>query len=96
LFSCHFGHAAAPIDALRRAERSENSSTLGGENRLILEGASERSGRSALRAANQANTSQDEIRHYVQLYLIRGRFLSSYVNRIDGVQDCTDNRRFNL
>lgn len=77
LFSCHFGYAAAPIDALRRAERSESSSALVSENRLFPEGApsSGRSGRSALRAADQADASQDEIRHYVQLYPIRGRYL---------------------
>jgi len=75
LFSCHFGHAVAPIDPLCCAERSESSSELVGENRLVLKGApsSGRSGRSALRTADQTDASQDEIRHYVQLYPICGR-----------------------
>lgn len=73
LFSCYFGYAAASVDALRRAEYSESSSAL--ENRLFPEGApsSGRTGRPTLRAADEADASQNEIRHYVQLYPIRGR-----------------------
>lgn len=75
LFSCHFGLAAASIDALRRSKCTESSSALG-ENRLFREGASSSSGhpgRVALRAADEADASQNEIRYYVQLHPIRGR-----------------------
>lgn len=59
LFSCHLGLAAAPVDALRGAKCSENSSAFGSENWIVLEGASPsgHSGRSALRAADQADAS---------------------------------------
>jgi len=75
LFSCHFGLAAASVDTLRRSESSESTAAFG-ESRLFHQGASSpgHPGRTALRAADQADASQDEIWHHVQLYSLCGRF----------------------
>jgi len=74
LFSCHFGLAAASVDTLRRSESSESTAAFG-ESRLFHQGTPSpgHPGRAALRAADQADASQDEIRYHVQLYSLCGR-----------------------
>lgn len=73
LFSRNIGHPASPPDPLRRAERSSRSCSAD-EGEFILQGAAapRHPGRTPLRAPNEINASQDEVRHYVQFYVIRG------------------------
>lgn len=73
LFSRDIGATASPLDPLRRAECSASPSAPR-QRGCFLQGATapRRPGRTPLRATNEINASQDEVRHDIQFHIIRG------------------------